>query len=396
MYLKTFNEYECCGCSACESICPKSCIKMMPNKEGFKYPVIVDKDECINCGLCERVCAFEKKEKIRNTNPSCYYGWHLDPTIRRNSTSGAAFIAISQVCRDLGYNLFCGAVYDQNNRVQHICTNDFEKIFSMRTSKYVQSDLQNTLQEIKKLLKQGEKVLFSGTPCQSMGLKSLVGEQYDENLITVSLVCHGVSSPLCFEKYKESVEKKYSSKVESIKFRDKKIKDGKMNHKFTTIALKNGKLIESVDDPYTMMFGLGYMHRKSCSRCQYATPLRNCDITIGDFWGIQLLNPELSDELSKGISLVLGHSPKGETICALLNKYMKIEKMSSYTKAVNPYQQQLSRPFAENPHRETFIQKAIAGNFMKEAKKFLLFRKIKNVCNIQLQKISKGLRGISK
>lgn len=396
MYLKTFNEYECCGCSACESICPKSCIKMVPNNEGFKYPVIADKNECINCGLCERVCTFEKQEKITNTNPSCYYGWHLEPKIRQDSTSGAAFIAISQVCHDLGYNFFCGAVYDQNNRVSHVCTGDFNKIFSMRTSKYVQSDLQNTFEEIKMLLKKGEKVLFSGTPCQSMGLKSLVGNKYDGQLVTVSLICHGVSSPLCFEKYKESVEKKYSSKVESVKFRDKKVRDGKTNHKFTTIALENGKLIESTEDPYTMMFGLGYMHRKSCSQCQYATPLRNCDLTIGDFWGIQLLKPELGNELSKGISLVLAHSEKGERICTLLNKYMKIEKVSSYTKTVNPYQQQLSKPFAENPYRDRFIQKVLEGDFLKEANRILMFRKIKNVCNMQLRKIYRRLRVILK
>lgn len=389
MYLKTYNEYECCGCGACKSICPKKCIEMLPNDEGFLYPVIVNKNKCIHCGLCEKVCVFEKKEKISNINPTCYYGWHKDAQIRQDSTSGAAFIAIAQVCQDLGYNFFCGAVYDQNNRVVHVCTNDFNEILSMRTSKYVQSDLKNVYKEIRELLKRGEKVVFSGTPCQSAGLNSYVGEKFGKKLITISLVCHGVSSPLCFEKYKKSVEKKYSSNINKIKFRDKKMKDGKLSHKFTTVIMDDGTVIESTENPYTIMFGLGYMHRRSCSQCQYATPLRNSDLTIGDFWGINLIKPELADELSKGISLLLSHSEKGEEICNLLHRYMIIEKLPSYSQAVNPYQQQLSKPFAENPYRDCFVHKVVKGNFLYEANKVLLIRKAKTVISNQIKKIAK-------
>lgn len=393
MYLKTHNEYECCGCGACKSACPKSCIDMVPNEQGFRYPVIVDKEKCIHCGLCEKVCVFEKKEKCINENPTCYYGWHNDPQIRQESTSGAAFIAITQACQELGYKYFCGAVYDQDNIVKHICTNNINDIFTMKTSKYVQSDLKNTFTEIKELLKKGEKVLFSGTPCQTEGLRSFVGERYNKQLLTVALVCHGVSSPLCFEKYKESLEKKYSSKIKSIRFRDKRIKDGKLNHRFTTVRMENGTCIESTENPYTMMFGLGFMHRKSCSRCQYTTPLRNCDLTIGDFWGIQLLKPELEDELSNGISLLLVHTLKGEAVCEYLNKYMKIEKMPSYTLCVNKIQQQLSKPFAENPDRDIFIRKVTNNkDFLNEANKVLFIRRIKMSLNFRLGKIAKKLR----
>lgn len=49
---------ECCGCTACESICPHSAIMMTPDKLGFLHPQ-VDTDKCVDCGLCVKVCNFK-------------------------------------------------------------------------------------------------------------------------------------------------------------------------------------------------------------------------------------------------------------------------------------------------------------------------------------------------
>lgn len=376
MYLKTLNEYECCGCGACKSVCPKSCIHMEANEQGFLFPVI-DKGQCIHCGLCERICKFDKQIACINDNPSCYYGWHIDEKLRHESTSGAAFIAITQVCQELGYSYYSGAVYDEKLVVKHICSKKTNDILSMRTSKYVQSELNDVFGEIREYLICGKKVLFSGTPCQCAGLESFVGEKNRKNLLTVSLVCHGVSSPACFEKYKQAMETSNSSKVIGIRFRDKRMLDGELNHRFTTISMQNGKEDSSIENPYTVMFGLGLMHRRSCSNCQYATPLRNCDITIGDFWGIQQQYPELKGEISKGISLVLAHTEIGEKVCNMLSKYMTIVKLPSYKLCMNGFQQQLLKPFDENKDKDRFIRDVIGGNdYLKEANKVLLKRKI--------------------
>lgn len=47
----------CCGCSACYSICPVHAISMKEDEEGFLYPII-DEGKCINCKNCKRVCPF--------------------------------------------------------------------------------------------------------------------------------------------------------------------------------------------------------------------------------------------------------------------------------------------------------------------------------------------------
>ena len=49
------NKSNCCGCGACESICPKQCLALHKDEFGFYYPKI-EKDACIDCGACEKVC----------------------------------------------------------------------------------------------------------------------------------------------------------------------------------------------------------------------------------------------------------------------------------------------------------------------------------------------------
>lgn len=52
----------CCGCTACYAICPVQAIKMLPDEEGFLYPV-VDAEKCIRCYKCLSVCAFKEAQR---------------------------------------------------------------------------------------------------------------------------------------------------------------------------------------------------------------------------------------------------------------------------------------------------------------------------------------------
>ena len=376
MYLLNGDKYECCGCTSCEQICPKECIKMVQDEEGFLYP-LKDENICISCGLCEKVCPINDKSSQQPETPYCYYGWHKDEKIRASSTSGAAFVAILQVCKDMGIEYYSGAVYEEKFHVHHVCTDDFADLKKMQTSKYVQSDIDGVFRDIKDIVSNGGQALFSGTPCQADALRLYLGPKLQDKVIIVGLVCHGVASPMIFEKYINEIESAHNSKVRSIRFRDKRMLDNQLNHKFTTVEFENGQIDASVENPYTIAFGLGYMHRPSCSECKYATPLREFDLTIGDFWGITDIKPELSSELSKGISLILAHTERGKEIAERLSEYMIIEILPDYRVCINKQQQQLSRPYAANPKKPLFILRSMNSDkgFTRETNRIMFVRK---------------------
>lgn len=388
MYLNSLVESECCGCTACEQICPRNCIQMRKNEEGFLYPV-VNNDKCIKCGLCEKVCPFGNYQK-REQGDICYYGWHKDENERSLSTSGAAFIAISEMCKKKGFTHFYGAAYDSNLCVKHIDTFEFENPEMLRGSKYTQSDIGDTYSAVKQNLKKGEKVLFSGTPCQVDGLKRYLGKLGDENLFLVALVCHGVSSPEAFAKYLQEVGRDNNSEVIGIRFRDKKIEKGHLSHRFTTLSLKNGQEISSTDNIYTTAFGIGVMDRESCYHCPYTSPSGAGDITIGDFWGIEIEKPELSSEISKGISLIIPHNEKAANMITDLEEIMVLEKVPLRF-ALNNRQQQLQRPIDRPMMRSSFLKRILIKQkkFKKEAQSAILIWKIEGKKKRLVNKVNK-------
>lgn len=390
MYLNSQMESECCGCSACEQICPHGCIQMKRNEEGFLYPV-VDRASCVQCGLCENVCPIANYQR-QEQKDSCYYGWHKDEQTRRSSTSGAAFVAIAQVCREQGYQHFYGAAYGQNLRVYHRDIREFRELELLQGSKYTQSEMADAYAEIKRELLKGEKVLFSGTPCQVDGLKHYLGKTDDQNLMLVALVCHGVSSPAAYGAYLQQVGRDHGSEVVQIRFRDKKEENGQLSHRFTTLILRDGKELASTEDLYTTAFGIGVMDRESCYRCPYASPSGAGDITIGDFWGLEKTVPEISGEISKGISLLIPHTDKAEKLMPELAEYMVLKRVP-LAAAINDRQQQLQKPIERPKLRDSFLHSVLAEKkrFTREAKKAILIWRVDGYKKRVKKKINKVL-----
>lgn len=300
---------KCSGCSACASICPKGCISMRPNSEGFLYP-FVNQDVCIKCGLCEKTCPVLHPPVFgENEVPMAYAVQNRDENIRMDSTSGGAFTAIAQYVLDRSGVVF-GAIFDENFDVVHYYVERKEDLHKLRRSKYVQSRIGSSFKQAKEFLDKGRWVCFSGTPCQIGGLKSFLRKDYD-NLVSVDIACHGVPSPKFWSEYKQFQENKYSSKIHFADFRYKK-----NGYSSSVMALKfeNGKkYFHGHESDYMLKaFFSEIVSRKSCSNCSFKTLKRVSDFTIFDCWSIGKINKSMDD--NKGTTAVLIHSKQGEKI----------------------------------------------------------------------------------
>ena len=303
--IKIKDRCDCCGCTACASICSHNAISMEPDTMGFKYPV-VDVSKCVDCGLCEKVCAFnENYDKSLNLQEPLAYGVrHKDINEVATSRSGAAFIAISDWILDNGGVVY-GAGYTDHFRVVHKRAITKEERNEFKGSKYVQSDMNDVFRQIKADLKAGIKVLFSGTPCQVAGLASFVGKKQRENLYLVDIVCHGVPAPNIWHDYLAYVEKKYNDTAIAVDFRDK-TELGWAAHR-ESFTFTSGKVHRNT---YTYLFYEHIMFRPSCEKCHYTNLHRPSDITIADFWGWEKTDNTINSD-DKGISLVFCNTSKG-------------------------------------------------------------------------------------
>ncbi len=303
------DKFRCSGCQACASICPKQCIRMVADEEGFLYPQI-DKDACINCRLCENVCPILNAITPKNDKlPLAYALKNKDEQIRETSSSGGAFTALAQYVIKQGGIVF-GVAFDEKLKVSHIGVEKQEDIEALRRSKYVQSNIKNTYIEAKDALNEGRLVLFTGTPCQIGGLKAFLKKEY-ENLYTQDCFCHGVPSPMVWEKYLQYVKNKYKREVKRVIFRDKA---KSWRDWAITLQFEDGSsLTQTVaDNLYAQAFLKDFCLRPSCYQCQFKGVNRIADITLADFWGVQHLLPEMDD--NKGTSLVLVHTEKGKKL----------------------------------------------------------------------------------
>lgn len=306
--LRHHDEY-CCGCTACESICPHGAITMKPDGMGFLYPS-VDSSRCVDCGLCEKVCGFNRRTASSEAESMqrFYAIRHKDMDEIRRSRSGAAFPAVSDNILRAGGAVY-GAAFDSHFNVVHRRAVTPAERDSFRGSKYVQSDMRGVFRQVRKDLSDGLTVLFSGTPCQVDGLRNCIGKKLGEKLYLADIVCHGVPAPAVWKGYLESLEKKEGSRMTSADFRDKE-KYGwtAMSECFT---FEDGKKIYT--DRFSYLFIKDLISRPSCSVCPYANTNRPGDITFGDFWGWENAVPGFNAD-DQGVSLVITNTEKGRRL----------------------------------------------------------------------------------
>lgn len=342
----------CCGCSACVLRCPKQCISLHEDHEGFLYPK-VEIETCIDCALCEKVCPILNEGNKRKPS-KVYAAINKDEKIRLESSSGGIFTLLAEQTIREGGVVF-GARFDENWQVCLDYTETIEGIAAFRGSKYVQARTENTYRQAEKFLKEGRKVLFSGTPCQIAGLKKFLRKEYD-NLLAVDFVCHGVPSPKVWRKYLQellapkgekntvsfspnpsSVSEGYAT-IADISFRNKAL--GWKKYSFVlrqnlTKAIadseKNTVLFSDMhrENTFMRLFLSDVILRPSCYLCHCKEGKSGSDITIADFWGIGSISPEIDDD--KGTSLIIIQTEKGSnayTYIDIITKEHTLEEAS--------------------------------------------------------------------
>lgn len=343
------DKKDCCGCHACYSACPKQCITMKEDEEGFLYPH-VDVSNCIECGLCEKVCPVQNPIKLDEFEQRAVLFQHSDQQILRESTSGGLFTAIASWVIARGGVVF-GAAYDGNLTIHHEGVTTFEDLKKFRNSKYAQSVIGDSFLQVRELLKQDRWVLFSGTPCQLEGLSKFLRKEY-EKLVMVDLVCHACPSPKVFRKYIDHIKDTHNKDAKNVKFRDKVY-----GYKYSLMTFydQNDALWykEGIDTDVMMRaFFNNISPRPSCFACPSKKQYRVTDFTIWDCFDVDKFSKELDND--KGVTRSLMHTPKAFAIWEEIKKD-GLSKEIPVEKAVEGVKE-MYHSVEMHPQREAFFR----------------------------------------
>lgn len=312
---------KCTGCGGCAAVCPTNAIEMKYNEEGFEYPYI-DKDKCINCGKCYNHCHTVNELDKPNTNIS-FYGRCKDESILSESSSGGFYYTLANKLEKTGWIIYGAVLLKDKWIVKHL-SNKQEPLEMQMGSKYVQSSTCEAYRDIVKRLNNGDKVLFSGTPCQVAGLKSIIGK--NDNLLCIDFICHGVPSPSVLTDKVQDWERKENSKLKDLKFRTKL---GYWSKHKMYAEFENGKISieDCMSEDYFKLFLNNISLRKCCFSCKYSNKQHFADITIADYWGVLRDNPKNNDE--KGLSLIIINTDKGDAAFQQIRNELNVTSLDS-------------------------------------------------------------------
>ena len=317
------NKSNCCGCGVCETICPRKCISLCQDEEGFSYPII-NKELCINCDTCERACPVLHPPIINLSDNQMYACSSYDTDSKLNSSSGGAFYLLASSIISNGGIVF-GVKMSQDYRFSLFTSISSNKeLFSILGSKYIQARTERIYKTVNQELESGKLVLFSGTPCHIAALKNYLNKKYD-NLFLVDLSCHGVPSEKAWNYYLDCKEEKENAKVVSASFRNKE--SGWKEFSLSTDYSNGSHHAETfTKDSFGKAFNKRLLFRPSCEHCRFKGLNRWSDLTLADFWGIDEITDAFAD--CKGTSLIIVHTEKGARMIENIRNLAKIIPVS--------------------------------------------------------------------
>lgn len=349
---EVFSKSKCCGCGACVDKCPTHSIQLKPDEKGFLYPFIEQKT-CIDCGLCQKTCPM-LNDILLNKTFNAYAASAKNVHLTRKSSSGGVFAIFAKYILSKGGSVF-GSAYLNGFEVGVIEVTALEDLYKLQGSKYVQSNMVGAFNKIKKRLIEKKLVLFCGTGCQVGALRSFLEKDY-ENLFVIDLVCHGVPSNQMFNDYLSLIERKQRKKIKEYYFRDKKYGQDKNG----LIVFENGKKRREISykSSYYSFFLRCEILRDSCYSCKFANSLRGGDITLCDFWGVNIEIPEylqnLKSQKLEGVSGVLANTDKGDALFSNIQEELFFLKVEA--NQIRRHNEKLRRPSKASSAREKIFE----------------------------------------
>lgn len=376
IYLKNKDKSMCNGCEICTKVCPTNAIKMVEDQEGFFYPEI-DKDKCINCNKCKNICS---NYNTSLGNEKVYVAINKNEKELEESSSGGMFYILAKYVIEKNGVVF-GVEYDENLKVRHNFYETLEECKRFQGSKYVRSDINDSYRKVEEFLKDDRYVLFTGTPCQCNALKTYLVKEY-EKLILCDIICHANPSQKVFDKYKNEIENSRDKKIKMIYFRTKD--NGWRNQTPIIEYMDNEKEEEKT---FFSAFVKELINRPSCHSCVFASSNRVTDFSIGDFWGIEKVMPEVEDK-DTGISLFVVNSKKASEVFDNVKEYIKYKEVDKDLAFL--YNHNKNVPMHRN--REKFfnnLDKISVIDNINQNIKVSFIRKVFRKCKSLLNKIKK-------
>ena len=345
----------------------------------------IDKALCVDCGLCDKACPLGSGQTEKPAE-AAYLFYHGDAQYRMTASSSGAFEA---VCRgwigDDAVSVFGCAMQPDGRSACHMEASSWQELQQLKKSKYVQSDTKDAYRQVKHRLKAGRRVVFVGTPCQVMGLKNYLGKPW-ENLLTVDFVCHGTPSPLALERYIAALEKTLGCRVKNFSFRNKQQDGDKGWSSLGVMAvLEDGtaKAIPWEQCEYMIWFLQGALSAECCYSCRFASTSRCADVTLGDFWGVERLHPELGEKETDGVSLLLLNTDKGRAVGEFLRNMPQVRWEEHPICAAARSNKQLTAPAQRHVWRDSFYKYLEKTDFTKALSRLTygnLFTRVKRKC----------------
>lgn len=371
---------DCTGCGLCSNLCPSGAITMVEAEDTGHFVPKIQQEKCVDCQLCVKKCPAQRQPE-RKSALKTYAAWRTDANKQRGSSSGGVAAAFYEKAIQEGFSVV-GTYLDKDFRAKMLCTDRLEKCESFKGSKYVQASCGTAYSDAIKVLKQGGKVLFIGTPCQCAAMRS-AASQYSDRLLTVELICHGTPPQKIFLNYLAYICRKKKTAATSVSFR---------SPWGVELTIANDRKIfwkcKVSEDDYMVAFQTGVLHNTACYHCLYADKDRCADITIGDFWKIGTTVPFQRPNCK--VSVVVVNSEKGN---AFLNGCSDLHlEERSYAEALagNP---NLYRPSHKSLQYDVFWEAYHAQGIVAAMKKIggckLMLRRTKN-------KIVGTLKGMAK